>query len=78
MTNSERADRALGILYNTDDFDTVETAMIDLVADLHHLAKREGIDFAQVLHHARLHHLTESDARAYARKRERLGDTPGF
>ena len=69
MTNHERADTALVALWEYDkakgndgvlnDSPIVEETMIDLIADLKHLAKREGINFDAVLRMAGRHYFEE-------------------
>jgi len=55
MTNAERADAALIALDRYDgggrhpvEKEEIEEAMVDLIADLRHLAQRESIDFGSV------------------------------
>jgi len=73
MTNAERADAALIALdrYYIDkdgpgnrpvEMGEIQEAMIDLVADLKHLAHREGIDFNAVLRMAGQHYFEEAGA----------------
>lgn len=40
--------------------DGVETAISDLLADLHHVADREGLDFADMVERARNHYEAET------------------
>ena len=73
MTNTERADAALVALWEYDkakgndgvlnDVPIVQETMIDLIADLEHLAKREGISFVGVLSMARKHVIEERAGR---------------
>jgi len=70
MTNAERADAALTALghhVKAKDYSEpepvetaeIEEAMVDLIADLKHLAKREGINFDAVLRMAGRHYFEE-------------------
>jgi len=69
MTNKERADAALVALWEFDkakgndgilnDAPIVQETMIDLIADLKHLARREEIDFDAVLRMAGRHYFEE-------------------
>lgn len=64
MTNDQRADNAQAALDAYGDArgenDTAETDMIDLISDLGHLARREGIDFRKVLLNAEVHYNVET------------------
>ena len=74
MTNTERADAALAALGQHTalafrhavpapvEAAEIEEAMIDLIADLKHLAHREGIDFNAVLRMAGQHYFEEARA----------------
>lgn len=74
MTNTERADAALAALGQHTasayrhavpapvEAAEIEEAMIDLIADLKHLARREGIDFNAVLRMAGQHYFEEAGA----------------
>jgi hypothetical protein len=74
MTNTERADAALAALGQHTasayrhavpapvEAAEIEEAMIDLIADLKHLAHREGIDFNAVLRMAGQHYFVEAGA----------------
>jgi hypothetical protein len=74
MTNAEKADAAMIVLKwraaerdgsapGMDIKGVLEEEMIDLLADLKHLAKREGVDFIRALHMASDHFLEESEGR---------------
>lgn len=67
MTNKERADAALIALDRYDgggrhpvEKEEIGEAMIDLIADLKHLARREGVDFDEVLRMAGRHYFEEA------------------
>ena len=69
MTNTERADAALIALDRYDgggrhpvEKEEIGEAMTDLIADLKHLAHREGIDFNAVLRMAGQHYFEEAEA----------------
>lgn len=69
MTNNERADAALAALGQHTravpapvEAAEIEEAMIDLIADLKHLARREGVDFNAVLRMAGQHYFEEAIA----------------
>ena len=74
MTNTERADAALAALGQHTaqtyrhavpapvEAAEIEEAMIDLIADLKHLAHREGIDFNAALRMAGQHYFEETRA----------------
>jgi len=74
MINKERADAALAALgqHTAQTFQNavpapvetaeIEEAMIDLIADLKHLAHREGVDFNAVLRMAGQHYFEEARA----------------
>jgi len=67
MTNTKRADAALAALGQHAapapvEAAEVEEAMIDLIADLKHLAHREGVDFNAVLRMAGQHYFEEAKA----------------
>jgi hypothetical protein len=58
--NEDRANRAQAALNAYDETwgghdGSTEEQIIDLIADLNHLARREGVDFAVVLRCAQLH-----------------------
>ena len=66
MTNAERADAALIALDRYDgggrhpvEKEEIEEAMVDLIANLEHLAKREGVSFVGVLGMAMRHVIEE-------------------
>ncbi len=59
-TNLERANRALNVATEyLDDVKDVKTAVIDLLADVHHLCDKQGLDFSSMLKSARNHHAAE-------------------
>jgi len=73
MTNAERADAALIALdrYSIDkdgpgnhpvEMGEIQEAMIDLIADMKHLARREGVNFDEVLRMAGRHYFEEARA----------------
>jgi len=73
MTNTERADAALIALdrYSIDkdgpgrhpvEMPEIGEAMIDLITDLKHLARREGVDFDAVLRMAGRNYFKEARA----------------
>lgn len=70
MTNAERADIALDALechVKGKDYSAaspaeaaeIEESMVDVIADLKHLAHREGVDFNAVLRMAGRHYFEE-------------------
>ncbi|MBE3118066.1 MAG: hypothetical protein IMZ50_04820 [Candidatus Atribacteria bacterium] len=72
MTNIERADAALAALgqHTAQAYRRavpapataaeIEEAMIDLIADMKHLARREGVNFDEALRMAGHHYFEES------------------
>jgi hypothetical protein len=62
-TNGQRADRALTAVraWAAAEMDNVElsTQIADLLVDMMHLCRREGIDFDKGLFNARMHHSEE-------------------
>lgn len=53
--NDARADQAFKVLRDYDESGNYDTALIDLLGDLQHLAERRGWDFADLLGTATLH-----------------------
>lgn len=64
VSNESRANKAEHALYHyaTDSwFDDPQTALVDLLSDLRHLAKREGWNFEQSLLMSEIHFHSEAE-----------------
>ncbi len=50
MANNEKADRALGCLWDHPAFESedIEASITDLITDLRHLADREELDWERI------------------------------
>jgi Fic family protein len=67
LNNEQRAEAAYRAVmkYQQSDFD-VETGIIDLVADLLHLARENGIEPDYIIHMAQMHFDAEIEEEAAA------------